>query len=397
MRLSIGIAVVAVALCVAVAAEAHSVPVRDTGELADAIAHAAPGDDIVLADGRYLITRKLAARASGTAQAPITVRAAHRWAAHIETSWVIAFEVTGAYWHFADLSIRGVCADDTTCEHAFHVVGEADGFQLTHSAIIDFNAHVKVNADAARHMPAGGVIANNRFVDTHPRHTGNPVAPINIDDAVAWVVRANVVAGFQKDGAGEGAYGIFVKGGSQSPIVERNVVMCGHRARVSGEVVGLSFGAHGMDAALCPPHWDAAIPCDPEVTGGIMRNNVVENCSGDGIYLNKARDSKILFNTLIRTGGITFRYPASTGVARGNLMDAAIRSRDGGSFTDGGNAISARSVQDFDDWFKPGPVRLRTLPADTLVTEDFCGRKRLGVSDVGAFQRALGPDCPLVP
>lgn len=386
MRHSIGVAASAAVLCVAAAARAHTVPVRDTGELARAIAHAEPGDDIVLADGRYPITRKLTARASGTAQAPITVRAGHRWGAHIDSAGVIAFEVTGAYWRFADLDIRGVCPQDTSCEHAFHVVGAADGFRLTGSRLVDFNAQVKVNADVARHLPAGGLIANNELFDTHPRHTDNPVAPINIDDAVSWVVRANVVHDFQKDGAGEGAYGIFVKGGSRSPILERNFVQCARGARVPGEMVGLSFGAHGMDAALCPPHWDAAVPCDPEVTGGIMRNNIVLNCSGDGIYLNKARDSQILFNELgLGTGGIVFRYPGSTGVARGNVMRAAPVARDGGSFIDGGNSIPY------------GPTRLRSLPGpDPLVPDDYCGRPRLGRLDAGAFQSSLGP-CPPKP
>jgi hypothetical protein len=335
MRRSIGAAAVAVALCLAAAAGARTVPVRDTGELADAIAHAAPGDDIVLADGHYLLTHKLAALASGTAPAPITVRAAHRWATHIDSAGVIAFEVTGAHWRFADLEIRGVCPQDTLCEHAFHVVGAADGFRLTGSRLMDFNAHVKVNADDARHLPAGGLIANNEFFDTHPRHTNNPVAPINIDDAVSWVVQGNVVHDFQKDGGGEGAYGIFVKGGSQNPILERNLVLCARDANVRGEIVGLSFGAHGMDPALCPPHWNAAVTCDPEVSGGIMRNNIVANCSGDGIYLNKARDSKILFNTLTRTDGIEFRYPSSTGIATGNRMTGAIKATDGGKFSAG--------------------------------------------------------------
>jgi hypothetical protein len=342
MRYAIGAAAVA-ALCRAAAAGAHTVPVRDAAGLAAAIAHATPGDDIVLGDGNYSITHKLSALASGTTRAPVTVRAAHRHAAHIAAATVIAFEVTGAYWHFADLDISGVCRDDTTCEHAFHVVGAADGFQLTGSQIADFNAHVKVNADEAHRMPAGGLIANNWFVDTHPRHTGNPVAPINIDNAIAWVVRGNVVRDVQKDGPGEGAYGIFVKGGSQNPVLERNLVMCGVDAHARSDTVGLSFGAHGMDAALCPPHWNAGMTCDPEVSGGVMRNNFVVNCNGDGIYLNKAHGSKILFNTLMRSGGITFRYPSSTGLALGNLMDAAIRARDGGSFTDAGNATSAAS------------------------------------------------------
>jgi hypothetical protein len=58
----------------------------------------------------------------------------------------------------------------------------------------------------------------------------------------------------------------------------------------------------------------------------------VLNCNGEGIYLNKASGSEILFNALAQTGGITFRYPGSTGIARGNLLTSAIRAADGAHF-----------------------------------------------------------------
>jgi parallel beta-helix repeat protein len=376
---------------------AREVAVRDSATLAAAIADARPGDDIVLANGFYPIRHKLRAMAAG----PVTVRADQKDGAHILSSGLIAFEVTAPGWHFANLDIRGVCADDTICEHAFHVVGRADGFQLTGSRLVDFNAQIKVNADPAHNLPANGLIDDNIFFDSHPRHTDNPVAPVNIDNALSWVVRGNLVHDFQKDGTGEGSYGIFVKGGSQNPIIERNIIICASDAPPLGEMVGLSFGAHGMDANLCPPYWDSNRPCAPEVTAGIMRNNIVRNCTGDGIYLNKSAKSQILFNTLERTAGIEFRYPASTGVARGNLA-AGIGATEGGHFTDGGNAppppwpdviagLAAGRIP-----AKPGARTIMlarpTLPGpDPLVAEDFCGRARGSRLDMGAVQTALGP------
>jgi hypothetical protein len=391
----------AATLAAAPSARARDVPVRDAAQLAAAIAAAAPGDDIVLADGTYAIAHKLKAQNAGSAQAPITVRAAHALGAHIRSSGVIAFEVTGSYWSFADLDIRGVCARDTACEHAFHVVGDAAGFRLTGSRLADFNAHLKVNADEAHRLPAQGLVADNEFFDSHPRHTDNPVAPVNIDNAIGWVVRGNLIHDFQKDGTGEASYGAFVKGGSQAPLLERNVVICARDAAPFWHMVGLSFGAHGMAPALCPPHWDAARICDPEVSAGIMRNNVVRNCNDDGIYLDRGRDSKILFNTLVDTGGITFRFPGSTGEARGNLSTAPIRAADGGHFTDGGNAVGAAWTQALQHWASARPAedsRFRTLvpPAltlpgpDPLVPDDLCGRSRIGRLDMGAVQAALG-------
>jgi hypothetical protein len=378
---------------VAQAAAARTALVADVSHLAAAIAQAGPGDTILLADGVYPIARKIAATASGTRQAPIVVRAAHRYGARIRSTGLIAFEITGSWWTFADLDVRGVCVDDTVCEHAFHVVGHADGFHLTGSRLVDFNAQLKVNADTAHALPADGLVDDNEFFDTHPRHTANPVAPVNIDNAVGWVVRGNLIHDFQKDGGGEGSYGAFVKGGSVSPILERNQVFCARDRPVMGQMVGLSFGAHGMAPALCPPHWDSGIACDPEVSAGIMRNNVVTNCNDDGIYVNKGRASEILFNTLVHTGGIIFRYPGASGEARGNLMDAPIRAIEGGHVTDGGNAIVTGGPHAVADWFKPGAAapRLTHLNGpDRLVPDDLCGRARGTSLDVGATQVSLG-------
>ena len=382
------------------AAAARNVPVHDEAGLAAAIAAALPGDDIVLADGVYAIGHKLKAQASGSAQAPITVRAAHRFGASLRSSGLIAVEVTGSYWSFEDLDIRGVCAQDTTCEHAFHVVGGASGFRLAGSRLVDFNAHIKVNADLAHAMPAGGVIENTEFFDSHPRQTDNPVAPVNIDNATGWIVRHNFIHDFQKDGTGEGSYGAFVKGGSTAPLLERNLVICARDRAAMGRMVGLSFGAHGMDPALCPPHWDKNHVCNPEVEGGTMRNNIVASCNDDGIYLNRGHASKILFNTLMNTGGMTFRFSGSTGIARGNLLTGDIRARDGGVFTNGGNASGVASPDLLDASFShraDAPGRLLQLPGpDALVPDDYCGRARTGTLDVGARQLPQG-DCPLWP
>ncbi len=382
-----------------VTASAREIAVKDSAALAAAIAAARPGDDIVLANGAYPIAHKLLAASNG----PVTVRSAQKYGAQILSHGLIAFEVTAPGWQFANLDIRGVCADDTLCEHAFHVVGQASGFQLTASRLADFNAHIKVNADLAHNLPVRGLIEDNIFFDSHPRHTGNPVAPINIDNALSWVVRGNTVHDFQKDGSGEGSYGIFVKGGSQNPVIERNLVICARDAPPIGQMVGLSFGAHGMAPALCPPYWDANRLCVPEVSAGIIRNNIVRNCTDDGIYLNKSAKSQILFNTLDRTAGIEFRYPASTGIARGNLS-AGIKATEGGQFTDGGNGpeppwhaliaelIAGHPPQEI------GPRTIMLAPPtllgpDPLVTEDFCGRPRGARLDMGAEQTALGP-CP---
>ena len=51
------------------------VPVSDAGQLQDAINNAAPGDEIILADGEYSFGNKLNCTTNGTAAEPILVRA----------------------------------------------------------------------------------------------------------------------------------------------------------------------------------------------------------------------------------------------------------------------------------------------------------------------------------
>lgn len=388
--------------CLCTPALARIVTVSSTGALAGAIEHAEPGDDIVLADGEYAIARPILAATMGSAAAPVIVRAAHRWQAHLVSTAQVAITVGGAYWQFRGLDIRGACTDDTKCEHAFHVVGRATDVVIADNRIVDFNAQVKANADDAHVMPVRGLVQDNTLFDTHPRHTENPVVPLDLDNASAWVVRGNAIYDFAKDGGNQVAYGAFVKGGAVSPVLERNWVVCSRHVPATGSQVGLSLGGGGMDRQLCAPHWDSAIACDPEVEAGIIRNNIITNCNDDGIYLNQAHDTRVLFNALIRTQGIDFRFDGSSGVARGNLMSNIIHARDGASFTDGGNLTDLLSGEELDAWYQQadaGDLRLRHgVPkpvrgaggTDAAVTDDFCGRARHGALDMGALQSSLG-------
>lgn len=385
-------------------ANARIVPANNAASLIAAIAAAQPGDEIVLANGVYALggNHGVNCTNAGTAAAPIVVRAARPLGAHIVSSAVEAFVVSAPNWRFEGLDIQGVCPNDADCEHAFHVTGRATGFRMTRNRVADFNAHLKVNADGDHNRPDGGLVEANEIIETHPRQTSGPVAPVNIDIAADWVVRDNLIRDFHKAGGNEVSYGAFAKGGARRPVFERNLVLCAEQDPTGGARIGLSFGGGGMDPALCAPKYNAAIPCDPEVDGGIMRNNIVVNCSDDGIYLNHAKDTKLLYNTLIATGGIAFRFASSTGEAEGNVLSGPIRSRNGGSSTGAGNLIGV-SPEQFAAWYQNpmhGDLRRRGelgaligkgLPRSDLA-EDFCARRRVGPLDLGALQASAG-DC----
>ncbi|WP_257455858.1 chondroitinase-B domain-containing protein [Archangium lipolyticum] len=380
--------------------------VSTVAQLQSALASARAGDEIVLADGTYAVNVNLSCAAEGTATQPITVRAANRYAARIQFNAPEGFKVSGRYWTFDGLTIEGVCPQDDNCEHAFHVTGHAENFVLRNSRIRDFNAQLKVNAvrngSGVYEMPHRGLVERNEIYDTHARSTSKPVNKINIDTGDDWVVRDNDVHDFSKKGGI--SYGAFMKSGGKRGVFERNRVLCVKDYPGGDTRIGLSFGGGGTGNAFCAPAFDANVPCDPEHTDGIIRNNVIANCSDVGIYLNKAANTKVLFNTIISTTGVDFRFASSTGEAHGNVLSSVVRTRDSGRFNAGTNVMNVASGT-WTTWYQSplsGDLRLKgnvsqligAAEARATVTDDFCARPRPsgGAYTLGALEHSLG-DC----
>ncbi|CAN5385776.1 hypothetical protein BH09MYX1_BH09MYX1_39950 [soil metagenome] len=388
------------------AASANDVPVTSATELTAAIAAAKPGDRIVLADGTYALAANVSCDAVGTAQAPIEVVAKTTLGAKITFNALEGFKVNSPYWHFDGLDVKGICANDSDCEHAFHVGGAANHFVLRRSRVVDFNAQIKVNANQINGKwltPDDGVVEGNEFYDTKARNTSNPTTKINIDTGDRFIVRANYIHDYQKGGGDGISYAAFMKSGGKGGVFERNLVVCA-KDFTGGTRLGLSFGGGGTAAQFCAPAYDANTPCDPEHEGGTMRNNVIASCSDVGIYLNKAKNTKLLFNTLVATGGIDFRYLSSTGVAVGNVLAGKINARDQGTFTGTENLENFTAFTAIyqaplvGDLRKKGDLSalLGKGTARSDVPNDYCSRTRTGAWDLGALQASLG-DCVTVP
>ncbi len=402
------LSVVAATTFLVLPALAKTVNVTDAASLTAALSAAAAGDEIVLAAGTYRLTTSPSCTAAGTAAAPIVVRSAAPLAARVELDAVEGFHVLGPNWHFEGLDIHGVCADDSTCEHAFHVVGKATGFVMRKNRVVDFNAQLKVNVDqvgASLVQPNGGLVEGNEVFDTHSRATANPVTKLNIDGVDDWIVRANYIHDAHKNGGDNVSYQSFMKGGGKKGLYERNLVVCTKDETSGGTRIGLSFGGGGTGPQFCAPAFNPATPCDPEMTDSTMRNNIIVNCSDVAIYLNKAKNSHLLYNTMIATSGVDFRFASSTGEADGNVLASAIRPRepaDESRITRGKNLDNVMAA-DFLSWYVAplvGDLRKKgdlssllgkgTARAD--VANDFCARPRSGAHDLGALQASLG-DC----
>jgi hypothetical protein len=387
---------------------ADGIQVATPDALRAALQQAAPGDVITLAPGTYRFQGKgIGISRPGRADARIVVRAAQPGTVHIELETLEGFVVGAPYWRFENLDIAGVCPADDDCEHAFHVVGGAHHFESVNNTIRDFNAHFKINGLDGRY-PDDGMIEHTTLTAAHVRATMKPVTPIDLVTASGWTVRANLISDFVKRDGNEVSYGAFAKGGGKHNVFERNVVWCEQVLRGQpGQRVGLSLGGGGTGREFCRDG-----RCITEQEGGVLRANLIVGCSDAGIYLNGAAASKVIDNTLVDTTGIDVRYPNSSAVLDGNLVDGPIRGRQGGILHLGDNReaplwrtylgshpvrglFRAPATGDF-SWRDGAPLRddadMEARPADAL---DLCGKRRATPAVYGAF--ASFSDCATAP
>lgn len=384
----------------AAAAHADDIVVTDVPTLSSAIANAEPGDRILLAPGIYAPPANLNCFANGTAQAPIEVRAQQPGTVTLQFGAaggvVEGFKILGSHWRFSGFRIEGACPQHGNCEHAFHLIGDADGTVIRKMELVDFNAQIKSNGTGGV-FPDDVLVERNDLYDNTARATGSPVTKIDVVGGRRWVVRNNTIRDFQKAEGNQISYGAFLKGNSRDGLFERNLVIC-ERDHVGGVRIGLSFGGGGTGAEFCE---DGS--CDTEHQGGAMRNNLIVNCSDVGIYVNRGADSLIQHNTLFATSGIDIRFPTASADIRNNLLDGAIRLRDGATAAQQGD-LAKVDTDSLRTWFVDpdgadfilvdGSAIVDQGAAAPEVTDDYCGNLRDdGANDIGALEYDDDFDC----
>ena len=378
----------------AAAPSQRKVVVGTTSDALDAIDHAQPGDAITFIPGTYRFDGiYVDAHQPGEAGAPITVRAEKPGTVVLEFNMVEGFLVTAPYWTFENLTIRGVCAEHSNCEHAFHVVGDATHFVARDNEVVDFNAQFKINGTPGR-FPDWGVIEGNVIRNSVARDTANPVTPIDLVAASHWRIVGNRISDFIKAQGDRTSYGAYAKGGGTDNALVRNVVVCEDRLQGQpGQRVGLSLGGGGTANAVCRDR-----RCITEQDRGVVASNLVASCSDDGIYLARAAMSVVAHNTLLDTGGITARFGETSADVDGNLVDGPIRALTGAAL----HAHDNRSTSVAALYLGLHPVRRLFADASKLdlhwrsdpprrhrvetIPADLCGAKRPAQPSYGAFE-----------
>lgn len=358
-------------------------------EIVRAVQIAKAGQTILVRPGRYRINTVVPTGNAGTAQQPITVRAANPGEAVIEFDTVEGFHVTQPYWVIENLTIRGVCRRDSDCEHAFHVVGAARGVVLRNNRVEDFNAHIKVNGADGK-WPDNGLAQYNTLTNGRNRQTENPVTPFDLVAASGWQVLDNLVTDFVKTQGNQVSYGVFMKGAGDGGRIERNLIVCTSSGiSQPGNRVGLSWGAGSAQSGSCRDG-----KCTFDFTAGVAANNVIAHCNDAGIDVNRSRQITLGFNTLVNTAGILVRGRSEDVQVYGNLMEGRIRSHDSLEVQQAMNdVVPLKNVL-----ADPDSLVLNhrpTAPSDVRaigkVPVDFCNQPRSGVTRAGATSGAPLP------
>ena len=358
--------------------------------LREALASAAPGDELVLSPGTYVVDSPLDLAVSGTEEQPIVLRADVPGTVELQIDTVEGLRIYGAHWTIRGLDFAGICASDTTCEHALHLAGDADGVVVEDCVLRDFNAQIKSNGlDGA--FPDDVVVRGNDFFNSRIRDTANPVVAIDVVGGDRWRVEANVIRDIAKGGGNQISYAAFLKGNGRDGVFARNLVIC-EDAHAGSIRLGLSLGGGGsFPDSICQDG-----TCAIEHTGGRIENNIIRDCPADvGLYLNAAAETVVSFNLVSGSTGIDVRFSSSTATFEGNVVEGAVRERDGGVAQLGDDWLSVASLDGV--YVDPADGDYRVLDSTPLLTRasppvlDFCGVERVGSPLLGPMGE--GSDC----
>lgn len=362
--------------------------VASVSEMVQAMRQARPGEIIEIQPGTYRLTSPLKTAAGGSAELPVTLRASLPGSVTLEIKSTEGMVISQPYWIIENLTVRGVCTEDSQCEHAMHVVGDGHHVIIRNNRIEDFNAHIKVNGLAGR-WPDHGLIRFNTLSNSRPRRTHLPVTPIDIVGASHWQVADNLISRFIMGEGSQISYGVFMKGAGAHGRIERNLVICTpENISQPGARVGISMGGGGTGKQYCR---DGI--CAAEHSEGVVAHNIVAHCNDFGIDVNASDRITVGFNTLINTSGIDVRYAANATRVVGNLLEGRIRARHG-SVVDAQMNEIAPMARYFE---APDRLHLRwlrlpeTIPSADL-GYDFCNQPRGAGTLPGAIDGEQG--CP---
>jgi hypothetical protein len=276
--------------------EGEVVTVDTAAKLSDAVARVRPGTTILLADGRYAISRPLHVRAD---RVSLRGKSGDRTKVILdgggtlaEALWLSTCSgVTVANLTIRNVQFNGIKLNSETgvqrlrvynCE--FHNIWQR---AIKSVAVPEAKREQLAPRDCRIEYC---LFANDRPkkfgddpTDTAQSYGGDYIAGIDLMCAVNWVISNNVFRGINgRTRQGRGA--IFVWVDSRGCVIERTVILdCD---------AGISLG-NALHDGKAPPH----------CTGCVVRNNTMTRAPEGGITAIYTKDCKILHNTICDTTG----------------------------------------------------------------------------------------------
>jgi len=323
-------------LCASVSAatfDGNAVVVHTVAELnaaVDAANYSGGARTILVADGSYTLDNMLWIEAenvvvlgqSGDRDAvTIAGQGMYGGVSHV-------FNVAGAYFQTAHLTLRDVC------NHAIQLQLDVDNVVMRDLHILDtYEQMVKIPFDSGN---MGLTSDNGLLLDSLLEYSAGIgpqyyIGGIDCHNGKYWQVRGNTFRGIRSPDSDIAEHAVHFWSSSEGTLVEDNVIINCDRG------IGFGLGSRGH-------------------TGGVIRNNFIYHNSVDGnadvsIGLETAPDAQVYNNTIYMENSypnaIEYRFSATTGVyIANNLTNKAIAARDGATGTVSSNCTSAQNA-----WF----------------------------------------------
>ncbi|HGG57213.1 MAG TPA: hypothetical protein ENK31_05410 [Nannocystis exedens] len=322
------------------------------------------------------------------------------------------FRISGKFWIFENIHFFGDCVSEDKCEHAFHIVGDADDVIFRDNEVVNFASHVKLNGlvvggGPGKSFPDRIMFINNFWHNTKYVANNAPHNILNLDGGKEHVIRGNIFADFNTpESLPKSASAIYPKASAIRVLIEQNLIVC-EKARTAGETArGIQLG-DGAPASICDgdPDQDGLGDCDEngQSQEAIVRNNIVMSCnnggSAAGIMVGSDRESKVYHNTVYnvepRNAVFYVGHPDHDTFWRYSILengfntDYATR-----PLNEADNLMPTQSEMnsmfaapiDGDFSLLQGDLITEQVPTDDAVTHDFCGYPRGAEADLGAIE-----------
>ncbi|NND65888.1 MAG: hypothetical protein HKM24_07975 [Gammaproteobacteria bacterium] len=388
------------------------VNVCSEAQILSAISNASAGDVITVCPGTFNFNQLISVNRNGTAPGRIFLRAETLGTVTFNLTHIENFKIGGKFWIFENIVFFGNCNNSSACEHAFHIVGDADDLIFRNNEVVNFASHVKLNGTVVGSGPGKAFADRVMFINNfwhNTKYVANNVPHniLNIDGGKDHVVRGNIFADYSAPAnVPKSASAVYPKASTLRMLIEQNLIVC-EKVRTSGETTrGIQLG-DGAPATICDGdvNQDGTGDC---VENGqsqelIVRNNIVMNCdnggSSAGIMVGSDRESMIHHNTVYNTGsrqaGWYFGHPNHDTYWRYNILEDGINTNSAERPLNEANNIMP-SFSDMNAFFV-SPMTgdfsaaqaasiLEQNPTVDAVTHDFCGYPRGATADLGAIE-----------